>query len=111
DGDDFGFSASSSVEFEVRSPRRQPVTMPMAISLDDIRGIQIDGTADEFCRRLETNLDRPVVNQTGLQGNFAFHVKVARNGPNNFLEILHKQLGLVVDRAPQAVEVVEVTPR
>jgi uncharacterized protein (TIGR03435 family) len=65
----------------------------------------IDGTADELCHTLEAQLDRPVVNETSLKGEFEFHVESAKAARNKFLEHLHDQLGVDIKSAQRNVEV------
>lgn len=42
------------------------------IALASIRGISLEGPMDEFCHTLDRQLDRPVVNETNLQSEYAF---------------------------------------
>ena len=45
-------------------------------NIDAITGIGLgSATVDEFCELLERDLDRPVVNETKLDGKFDFEVK------------------------------------
>lgn len=78
----------------------------MTVALADIRGISIDGTADDFCLALEGALDRPVVNETGLEGEYSFHVEGSRAARNDFLERLRDQLHLSINPAERRVPVV-----
>jgi uncharacterized protein (TIGR03435 family) len=74
------------------------------VSLSAIRSVSTDGTADEFCRILEAQLDRPVVNETGLDGEFEFRMRSAQGARNEFSEGLRDQLGLVITPAQRNVE-------
>jgi uncharacterized protein (TIGR03435 family) len=70
------FGSSGSVEF-TRDPGDNPAEVlggikPLNISA--LRGISLDGTADEFCGTLERILDRPVINETNSEGDFEFRV-------------------------------------
>jgi uncharacterized protein (TIGR03435 family) len=76
-----------------------------------IRGISADGTADEFCHTLEGTLDRPVVNETGLKGEFQFRIDDSKGAENDFLERLRDQLGLVITPAQRSVETLVLEPR
>lgn len=102
---------SSSVEFETKGSQDDALagTKPQPISA--IRGVSADGTADEFCHTLESMLDRPVVNETSLKGEFLFHVEQSEASENNFLERLHQQLGLVITPAQRNVETLVLDPR
>lgn len=81
------------------------------VGLGDIRGISLEGTADEFCRTLEIQLDRPVVNETSLKGEFSFRVKASRGAPSDFPERLRDQLHLSVTEAQRRLAVVVLKPR
>jgi uncharacterized protein (TIGR03435 family) len=69
-----------------------------------IRSLSIDGTADEFCHLLESVVDRPVVNETNLEGEFKFHVERSEGAENVFLEHLRDDLGLVITPTQRNVE-------
>jgi uncharacterized protein (TIGR03435 family) len=68
------------------------------------------GTVDELCHRLESALDRPVVNDSGLTGRFEFNVQVPEGGPNDFLKRLREQTGLQIAPAQRAVETLVFRP-
>jgi uncharacterized protein (TIGR03435 family) len=68
-----------------------------------------NSTVDEFCQMLERGLDRPVVNETKLDGSFNFEVKaptlaLQQMPPYDFVERLRVQLGLVIAPAQRNVE-------
>ena len=68
-----------------------------------------NSTVDEFCKMLEWDLDRPVVNETKLVGQFNFEVKApalafGQIPPPDFVERLREQLGLVIAPAQRNVE-------
>jgi uncharacterized protein (TIGR03435 family) len=73
-------------------------------SVGAIRSVSLEGTADEFCHMLEGALDRPVVNETGLEGEFKFQIASSEDSENDFLERLRDQLGLVITPAQRNVE-------
>jgi uncharacterized protein (TIGR03435 family) len=77
---------------------------PAAVGLGAIRSVSVQGTADEFCRSLELTLDRPVVNETKLEGAFDFDVEASRSEDNDFLDRLRDRLGLVIAPAQRNVE-------
>jgi len=71
----YGVQGYGAVEIGVaarRFARQRSSRLWDHVALDRIRSIQIDGTADDFCQIVEKHLDRRVVNETDLQGQFAF---------------------------------------
>lgn len=73
------------------------------------------GTADEFCKMLEQELDRPIVNETGLEGNFQFRVTGGQPQgdeppPHDFVQRLRDQLGLIVTEEQRDVDTLVFTP-
>jgi uncharacterized protein (TIGR03435 family) len=66
--------------------------------------VSINGTANDFCNTLEANLDRPVVNETNLQGEFRFRVASPEGAVNEFHEQLREKLGLEITPATRSVE-------
>lgn len=109
----FAGMSSSSVEFQVQMWGRSeaPGAPPKAVALGDIRGIALEGTMDEFCRTVERQLDRPVVNESQLEGAFAFHAQARRDGPNDFLDRLRDQLHIAIAPATRRVAIVTLKPR
>jgi len=92
-------SAGGIDEMEMLSDANRPV------GISALRGISIgNATMDEFCRTLESSLDRPVVNETDLEGRYDFQVKTDIGGQNDFLERLQSQLNLVVTPAQRSIE-------
>jgi uncharacterized protein (TIGR03435 family) len=85
-------------------------------SIGEISDVGLIGTADEFCHFLEQELDRPGVNETGLEGNFKFEVK-GREGESHgntppahdFVERLRDQLGLIVTEEQRDVDTLVFT--
>ena len=73
-------------------------------SVGAVRSVSLEGTADEFCHMLEGALDRPVVNETGLEGEFKFQIESNESSENDFLERLRDQLGIVIAPAQRNVE-------
>ena len=81
----------------------------------DIRAVTNVGlgsaTVDEFCQMLERGLDRPVVNETKLDGQFDFEVKAPTLAsqqlpPGDFVARLREQLGLVTAPGQRNVETI-----
>jgi uncharacterized protein (TIGR03435 family) len=68
-----------------------------------------NATVDEFCKVLEWGLDRPVVNETKLDGQFNFQVSAPERSsqqppPHDFVERLREELGLAIVAAQRHVE-------
>ncbi len=101
---------SSGIEFgSVDGAEEMQEAKPQSVS--SIRGVAMEGTADEFCHLLETVLDRPVVNETNLEGGFKLRVKSSEGQENDFQELLRDQLGLVITPAQRNVEMLVFDPR
>ncbi len=106
-----GFTSSSFVGFmEVDDPDGPPIER--AHNIADLTGLGLGGaTVDEFCSMLERELDRPVVNETKLEGKFDFELPEpklsAQELPKrDFIERLQDQLGLVITPAQRNVETI-----
>jgi len=78
---------------------------PKSVGIGGIWSIGTEGTAVDFCRTLERALDRPVVNETHLEGQFEFKVEASQTAQASFLERLRDQLGLVVTPAQRNVDI------
>lgn len=105
---------SGFMEFEspdLSDALKEGVGSSKAVDLNAVRGIGLDGTMDEFCHWLERQIDRPVVNETHLQGNFHFDVRSNPNAQNDFLDRLRDQSGLVITPAQRDVEMLVFKPR
>jgi uncharacterized protein (TIGR03435 family) len=82
---------------------------PQAIGA--VRSVSTDGTVNSFCEMLEEALDRPVVNETHMEGEFKFHVKSSGKETNDFLERLREETGLVITAGQRNVEMLVVDGR
>jgi uncharacterized protein (TIGR03435 family) len=102
---------STVIEFGNAGGLDEPLAGTKPLSIGAIRSVSVDGTADEFCRTLEAELDRPVVNETNLQGEFEFRVEGSKGVRNDFLKNLRDQLGLVITPAQRNVEILVFEPR
>jgi uncharacterized protein (TIGR03435 family) len=73
-----------------------PESMRSAIvSGGSIGGISIsNGTMNEFCTTLEQGLDRPVVDETGLDGRYDIELLGGHTSTSELLQRLRMQLGL-----------------
>ena len=114
DGPSFVGASFSRVEVQTPKVAGSPDEFPdplKPVTLANIRGISLEGTLDDFCRALEGALDRPVVNETNLKGEYEFNVKAGADGENDFLERLRGQLNLSINPAQRRVQVVVFTPR
>lgn len=100
----FGFS--SSVTFETLHEADAMLGKMKPLSIRALRGISVNGTAKQFCDTLESVLDRPVVNETGLEGYFEWHVEPEGRSGNDFVERLRDQVGLSVAPAKRSVEII-----
>jgi uncharacterized protein (TIGR03435 family) len=106
-----GFGVSSSVAFEEPDSPDEAIAGMRPQPIGAIRGISADGTADELCHALERTLDRPVVNETNLKGEFVFRIEDSKGAENDFLKRLRDQLGLVITPAQKSVETLVLEPR
>lgn len=87
-----------------------PESPPQGI--DSLASISAVGaTLDDFCRMLESGADLPVINQTGLPGQFDLEVTGGVDFVHDFTARVHAQLGLKVTRAQREVEMIVVRPR
>jgi len=68
------------------------------------------GTLGEFRRTLEPDLDRLLIDETGLKGSYDFQIGTYRNEGELF-SLLHEQLGIVVTPAQRNLTVLTVRPR
>ena len=102
-GSSVRYASQRSLDDAIAGPKPQP--------LGAIRGIFADGTADELCHTLEYMLDRPMVNETHLKGEFVFRIDDNGGEENNFLGRLREQLGLVIAPAQRNVESLLIEPR
>ncbi len=107
-----GFS-SSSVEYEsVGSLDETLSSDDKPLTIHALRGISMrNATVDEFCHTLESSLDRPLVNETNLDGKYDFQVRAVRGQQSDFLDQLKSQLNLVVTPAQRNVETLVFTSR
>jgi uncharacterized protein (TIGR03435 family) len=98
-------SKMSSLEYATTGGPEGEVVRSTPLDIAAIRSIRLDGTVDEFCHTLESKLDRPMVNDTNLQGEFEFDVENDQGTENTFLQRLHDRTGLVITPAKRNVEI------
>jgi uncharacterized protein (TIGR03435 family) len=81
-------------------------------SIHAIRDVGLGGaTVHEFCKMLERDLDRPIVDETKLDGKFDFQVTdpaspVQGIPKADFVQRLRDQMGLVIASAQRYVETI-----
>jgi uncharacterized protein (TIGR03435 family) len=68
------------------------------------------GTLGEFRRTLEPDLDRLLIDETGLKGSYDFQIGNYSNEGELF-QLLHQQLGILVTPAQRNLTVLTVRPR
>ena len=76
--DGMGFVGGTSFGFESVEHEEERVSAPA--NLGAMTSAAMTGTADDFCHDLEEDLDRPVVNETNLQGEFEVDVEEPEGG-------------------------------
>jgi uncharacterized protein (TIGR03435 family) len=112
--DSGGGFISISIGFESLARTGDPYDfegMPKTFSLSAVTSISMEGTAEEFCKTLERSLDRPVVNETDLQGRFEFRVDRSATSNGDFLARLRDELGLIIEPAERDVQLLVFNPR
>lgn len=89
----------SSVGFAASAPSDTgPVSLHNLVSFAD------EGTLNDFCHDLEGTLDRPVVNETHLEGHYRLLVGALDDSNATFLAKLRKQTGLVISPAQRKIK-------
>jgi uncharacterized protein (TIGR03435 family) len=101
-----GFGAS--ITFAIRDSAEDAHEGVEPVSVSAVRGVSMDGTADQFCDVLEKQLDRPVVNESGLDGEFEFRLKSMEEATNDFQKNLRDQLGLEITPAERDIDVLVI---
>jgi uncharacterized protein (TIGR03435 family) len=104
-------SKMSDVGYETTSGLDEELERSEPLSIAAIRSVGMEGTADELCDLLEGELDRPMVNETNLHGEFEFDVKSTEGVENDFLDRLRDQSGLAITPAHRNVEILVFLPR
>jgi uncharacterized protein (TIGR03435 family) len=106
-----GSFGSFSIGFETAGALDAAMEGMKPLTIGAIRSVSIDGTADEFCHTLEAQLDRPVVNETNLEGEYNFRAESREGLGSDFLERLRDRLGLVITAAQRQIETLVFEPR
>jgi uncharacterized protein (TIGR03435 family) len=110
-----GFSSSSGFEFSL--PEGTPQTKealdqalkellkhPETIGLSQVSAESM--TADEFGKFLERSLERPVVDETGLEGVYDFEVHGPAKNSAEFFQNLRDQTGILLTPATRNIQFV-----
>ena len=109
--DDHGYIRDSSIEVRQSRDLETAVQGPGSQGVESISGLSEDGTMDDLCRDLEASLNRPVVNETGLKGEFHLQVQVPNDSnEDDFLQRLRKETGLVIASGQRTVEFLDFQP-
>jgi uncharacterized protein (TIGR03435 family) len=120
EGESFGTSVMSWSGPEITLPEGAPPTMEAmrkaAADLSNSAGapgiseFSGSGSMDDFRRMLEHGLKRPIVDETNLKGEYDLEVHGKARTPEEFLQMLRDQTGLVLTPAQRGVEMLVVTP-
>ena len=103
-------SSSSQIKFEA-DPETMRKHAGSLLGIDALRGIAMTGSLEDFRTALEESLDHPVVNETNLGGAYVFDVSSSKSGPNDFLDHLRDQTGLLIRLEQRTVEIVAIRAR
>jgi uncharacterized protein (TIGR03435 family) len=85
--------------------------LPKKVSLSALWNMSGEGSLEAFCDALERFLDRPVVNETNLQGQFEFRVAENPGANGDFLVRLRNELGLAIEPARRNLQLLVFNPR
>ncbi|WP_158821069.1 TIGR03435 family protein [Granulicella sp. S156] len=106
-----GFTATHSLVTVLSgksAPTREDIEQ-LQLSKRANEGIAVDsisissGTITEFCSTLEQSLDRPVVDESQLQGRYSFELRREKLSRDQFFERIQKELGLLVSPGEREV--------
>ncbi len=111
DLDEGGGFSSSSVGLGVAGDPGDPAEGWRTQPLSAVRELSVHGTSDELCSVLESSIDRPVINETGIQGVFELEVKSTEGRKNDFLGQLREGYGIVLTPAQRTVAILGVQAR
>jgi uncharacterized protein (TIGR03435 family) len=102
---------SIEVALPARTGDGSGLQRPKKVSVSALSNISGEGSLEAFCKMLERFLDRPVVNETNLQGQFEFRVAANPTENGDFLSRLRNELGLAIEPAKRNVELLVFSPR
>jgi uncharacterized protein (TIGR03435 family) len=115
--DSMGGSTSTSGQSLHLPEGQQPTAEQVQREMDKVKassGITLDsisvdgGTVEDFCRTLEADLDRKMIDETHLTGYDNFELKRGNRTRDEFFELMREQLGLVVTPAQRDVPMLVV---
>lgn len=108
---EFGMSLSTSSSYPIfwNSPHGGPPTMADVFKakppVQDISGSST--TITTLCSILERGLDRLVVDETGLTGNYDFQI-ISSEGDRDLFQILRDELGLIATPSQRDITILSV---
>jgi uncharacterized protein (TIGR03435 family) len=114
-----GFTATHSfvtVPGGTNTPTREDIEQ-LQFSKRANEGIAVDsismlsGTIAEFCSTLEQSLDRPVIDESQLQGRYSIELTRERMTRDQFFVQIHQELGLLVSPGEREVAMLIVRPK
>jgi uncharacterized protein (TIGR03435 family) len=104
-----GFMASSSSEIPwISADGKSPTMAELLQARVSVRNISGSGQVADLCKMLERGLDRLVIDETGLEGVYDFHVVSKGNNNEAFFQALRDGLGLVATPATRNVAILVV---
>lgn len=106
DSESLGHSRSGSIAVELGEAIQAsgPQDLKAVISMFE------EGTMDDICRDLERSLNRPVVNETELEGMYKIQVQIPPDSNANFLQRLRDETGLVISLGQRSVKFLDLRP-
>lgn len=100
-----GGISSSSIGFQASKNPTDESGKVTPMPLGALTSVSFTGTAGEFCRALETLLDRPVVNETGWQGEIEVSADTTKErSTDGFVDLLRDQFGLAISSSQRHVK-------
>ena len=97
--------------FSIETALPADLERPKKVSLSALSNISGEGSLEAFCKILEHFLDRPVLNETTLSGQFEFRVAANPATDGDFLVRLRNDLGLAIEPTMRNVELLVFSPR
>lgn len=98
----------SSIGMELSTAKGDPSRVRAPLDLAQISSFSAEGTLDDICHVLERLADRPVVNETNVQGEFKIDVARTGSSGGDFFSRLRSQSGLAITPGKRQVKVVVV---
>lgn len=98
----------SSIGMELSAAKGDPGGVRAPLDLAQISSFSAEGTLDDICQALERQADRPVVNETNVQGEFKIDVARTGSSGGDFFSRLRLQSGLAITPGKRNVKVVVI---